>query len=147
MTTWFIVMLVLFGGLKIVVSSLPTSVVESFVSRFELHPQLNGEAFTVTIDGNRLADEDKLQIIDYFNEAIFLEKYYFPPEGSETPLIIDTKRGKNDVRFWVYSYNDHVDVVKQYKRKIVAYSLRSKSLQNHSKPFYVSNGRGSLTDF
>ncbi|EEM04607.1 hypothetical protein bmyco0003_30690 [Bacillus pseudomycoides] len=97
-----------------------------------MHPQLNGEAVTVTIDGNRLADEDKLQIIDYFNEAIFLEKYYFPPEGSETPLIIDTKRGKNDVRFWVYSYNDHVDVVKQYKRKVVAYSLRSKSLQNHS---------------
>lgn len=99
MTTWFIVMLVLFGGLKIVVSSLPTSVVESFVSRFELHPQLNGEAVTVTIDGNRLADEDKLQIIDYFNEAIFLEKYYFPPEGSETPLIIDTKRGKTMLGF------------------------------------------------
>ncbi|KEK21703.1 YfmQ family protein [Bacillus gaemokensis] len=132
MTTWFIVMLVLFGGLKIVVSSLPTSVVESFISKFELHPQLNDTAVTVTIDGKRLEGEDKIQIIDHFNEAIFLEKYYFPPQSSGTPVIIETKRGKNDMRFSVYSYNDHVDVVKQYKKKVVAYSLRSKSLQNRS---------------
>ncbi|MBY0600428.1 YfmQ family protein [Bacillus bingmayongensis] len=132
MTTWFIVMLILFGGFKIVVASIPTSVVESFISRFELHPQLNNEAVTVTIDGKCLDGEEKIQIVDYFNEAIFLEKYYFPPQGSGTTLVIDTKRGKIDVRFSVYSYDDHVDVVKQYKKKVVAYSLRSKSLQNRS---------------
>ncbi|MDZ5606400.1 YfmQ family protein [Bacillus pseudomycoides] len=132
MTTWFIVMLFLFGGLKILVSSLPTSVVESFISRFELHPQLNGEAVTVTIDGNRLEGEDKLQIIDYFNEAIFLEKYYFPPQHDGIPLVIETKRGKYDVRFSIYSFDDHVDVIKQYKKKVIAYSLRSKTLQNRS---------------
>ncbi|HEK9102004.1 hypothetical protein KFD70_15920 [Bacillus pfraonensis] len=132
MTTWFVVMLILFGAFKIIVASIPTSVVESIISRFELHPQLNNEAVTVTVDGKRLEGEEKIQIVDYFNEAIFLEKYYFPPQSSGTPLIIDTKRGKNDVRFSVYSYDDHVDVVKQYKKKVVAYSLRSKSLQNYS---------------
>ncbi|MBO1628166.1 YfmQ family protein [Bacillus arachidis] len=132
MTTWFIVMLILFGALKIVVTSMPTSVIESIIGRFELHPQLNNEAVTVTIDGKRLEGEEKIQIVDYFNEAIFLEKYYFPPHSSGTPLVIDTKKGKNDVRFSVYRYDDHVDVVKQYKKKVVAYSLRSKSLQNCS---------------
>lgn len=132
MTTWFVVMLILFGAFKIIVASIPTSVVESIISRFELHPQLNNEAVTVTVDGKRLEGEEKIQIVDYFNEAIFLEKYYFPPQSSGKPLVIDTKRGKNDVRFSVYSYDDHVDVVKQYKKKVVAYSLRSKSLQNYS---------------
>ncbi|KFM99391.1 hypothetical protein D0U04_06610 [Bacillus clarus] len=132
MTTWFIVTLIIFGGLKILVSSMPTSVVESFISRFELHPKLNEENATVTIDGKSLEGEEKLQVILEFNEALFLERYYFPPQGNGTPVIIDAKRGKKDVRFSIYSYDDHVDVVKQYKKKVVAYSLRSKSLQSRS---------------
>ncbi|MEH7457156.1 YfmQ family protein [Bacillus sp. JJ1127] len=132
MTTWFIVTLVILGALKIAVASIPNSVVESFISKFELHPKLNEAAVTVTIDGKRLQEEDKTQIIDHFNQAIFLERYYFPPQSSGTPLVINTKRGKNDVTFSVYSYNDHVDVFKQYKKKIVAYSLRSDSLQKRS---------------
>ncbi|MFJ8526944.1 YfmQ family protein [Bacillus sp. NPDC094106] len=132
MTTWFIVTLIILGALKIAVASIPNSVVESFISRFELHPQLNEAAVTVTIDGKRLQEEDKTQIIDHFNQAIFLERYYFPPQSSGTPLIINAKRGKNDVTFSVYSYNDHVDVFKQYKKKVVAYSLRSDSLQKRS---------------
>ncbi|PEB50810.1 hypothetical protein CON65_08980 [Bacillus pseudomycoides] len=132
MTTWFIVTLVILGALKIAVASIPNSVVESFISKFELHPKLNEAAVTVTIDRKRLQEEDKTQIIDHFNQAIFLERYYFPPQSSGTPLVINTKRGKNDVTFSVYSYNDHVDVFKQYKKKIVAYSLRSDSLQKRS---------------
>ncbi|PFO85319.1 hypothetical protein COK19_20790 [Bacillus cereus] len=132
MTTWFVVMLALFGGLKILVSSIPTSVVESFVSRFELHPQLNEEVATVTVDGKRLDVEDKIQIINQFNEAIFLEKYYFPPQHEGIPLVIETKRGKHDVKFLIYSFDDHVDVIKQYKKKVIAYSLRSKTLQHRN---------------
>ncbi|MGG0275858.1 YfmQ family protein [Bacillus rhizoplanae] len=129
MTTWFIISLILFFAIKLIVTSLPTSVVESFVSKFELHPKLNEAAVTVTIDGKCLEGEDKIQVINHFNEALFLEKYYFPPQSSGTPLVIDTKRGKKDVRFSIYSYSDHVDVFKQNKKKVVAYSLRSDSLQ------------------
>ncbi|WP_459500654.1 YfmQ family protein [Bacillus sp. C1] len=132
MTTWFIVMLVLFGAFKIIVASIPTSVVESFISKFELHPQLNEGDVTVAIAGKYLEGEEKTEIIDQFNEAIFLEKYYFPPQSNGTPVVIHTKRGKNDIRFSVYSYDDHVDVIKQYKKKVVGYSLRSKDLQNRS---------------
>ena len=132
MTTWFIVSLIIFGLIKIIVTSIPTSVVDSFVSKFELHPTLNDASVTVTIDGKRLQNGEKIEVINHFNEALFLEKYYFPPQSIGTPVIIDTKRGKKDVRFSVYSYDDHVDVFRQYKKKVVAYSLRSDGLQKNS---------------
>jgi hypothetical protein len=131
--TWpFIILLILAGLLKIVVTCLPTGVVEWLISKFELHPKLNDRTVTITIDGKRLEGEDKIQVINYFNEAIFLERYYKPLENSGTPLVIDTKRGKNSVSIFVYIYNDRVDVIKTYKKKVVAYRLRSDNLQKRS---------------
>lgn len=91
---------------------------------------------TVTVDRKRLEGKDEIQIINQFNEAIFLEKYYFPPQHDGIPLVIETKRGKHDVKFSIYSFDDHVDVIKQYKKKVIAYSLRSKPLQN--RPMLVA---------
>ncbi|MGE6400373.1 MULTISPECIES: YfmQ family protein [Bacillus cereus group] len=130
MTTWFIVLLVVFGAFKIIVSSLPNSVIESIISRYETHPQLDEENVTVTINGNSLEGEKKSQIINDFNEGLFLDRYYAPPQNESTPLIINAKRGKKDFTFYIYSHEEHVDVVKQHKKKVVAYSLRSKNLQN-----------------
>ncbi|MDM5238558.1 YfmQ family protein [Bacillus cereus] len=130
MTTWFIVMLVVFGAFKIIVSSLPNSVIESIISRYETHPQLEEDNVTVTINGNSLEGEKKSQIIHDFNEGLYLDRYYAPPLNEGTPLIINAKRGKKDFTFYIYSHEEHVDVVKQHKKKVVAYSLRSKNLQN-----------------
>ena len=132
MTTWFIVTLFIFGALKVLVSSMPTSVVESIISRFELHQKLDEENTTVTVDGESIEGEMKLQVIHEFNEALFLDKHYFPPQGNGTPIVIETKKGKKAIRFSIYSYEEHVDVIKQYKKKVVAYRLRSKSLQSRS---------------
>ena len=132
MTTWFIVTLFIFGALKVLVSSMPTSVVESIISRFELHQKLDEENTTVTVDGESIEGEMKLQVIHEFNEALFLDKHYFPPQGNGTPIVMETKKGKREIRFSIYSYEEHVDVVKQYKKKVVAYRLRSKSLQSRS---------------
>ncbi|MBM6644576.1 YfmQ family protein [Bacillus sp. RIT 809] len=131
MTTWFIVLLVVFGAFKIIVSSLPNSVIESIISRYETHPQLDEENVTVTINGNSLEGDKKSQIITDFNEGLFLDRYYAPPQNEGTPLIINAKRGKKDFTFYIYSHEEHVDVIKQHKKKIVAYSLRSKNLQNN----------------
>ncbi|EOP27787.1 hypothetical protein COM21_05630 [Bacillus toyonensis] len=130
MTTWFIVLLVVFGAFKIIVSSLPNSVIESIISKYETHPQLEEENVTVTINGKSVEDEKKSQIIHDFNEGLFLDRYYAPPQNESTPLIINAKRGKKDFTFYIYSHEEHVDVVKQHKKKVVAYSLRSKNLQN-----------------
>ncbi|MGN7195602.1 YfmQ family protein [Bacillus mycoides] len=132
MTTWFIVTLFIFGALKVLVSSMPTSVVESIISRFELHQKLDEENTTVTVDGESIEGGMKLQVIHEFNEALFLDKHYFPPQGNGTPIVMETKKGKREIRFSIYSYEEHVDVVKQYKKKVVAYRLRSKSLQSRS---------------
>lgn len=131
--TWaFIISLTIFALFKVIVTCLPTGVVEWILSKFELHPTLSDETVTVTIDGKQLVGEDKKQIIHDFNEALFLEKYYANPKNSGTPLVIDINKGKNNVRLFLYNYNDHIDVVKTYKNKVVTYSLRSNSLQNHA---------------
>ncbi|MGK9428617.1 YfmQ family protein [Bacillus atrophaeus] len=139
--SWAIVLLILMSLVKILLTSLPTGVVEWLLSKFAVHSKLSDANATLSINGRRLEGEEKSQILDFFNEAIFMEKYYiYPgdeqrylhPENNGTPLVIDTKKGKNDVRLFVYSYNDHVDVVKQYKKKVIAYCLHSDNLQKRS---------------
>jgi hypothetical protein len=132
MTWTFVLLLILAGFAKILVTCLPTSVVEWLLGKFETHPTLSDATDTVTIDGKRLEGEEESQVINQFNQALFLEKYSFPPENIGTPLVIDTKMGKNNVRLFVYCYNDHVDVIKTYKKKEITYRLRSDSLQKRS---------------
>ena len=43
--------IIYFGALKVLVSSMPTSVVESIISRFELHQKLDEENTSISIDG------------------------------------------------------------------------------------------------
>ncbi|MFD4818307.1 YfmQ family protein [Peribacillus butanolivorans] len=143
MTLPVLILTILLSLVKLLVTCLPTDAVNWIISKFKLHSELRDANCIVTIDGERLEGEDKIQVINYFNEAIFLKKnHIFPgneqlflhPENSGTPLVIDTKSGKKDVRLLVHIYNDHVDVVKQYKKKLVAYSLLSDSLQERSMP-------------
>ncbi|MCY8510468.1 YfmQ family protein [Bacillus mojavensis] len=139
--TWAIVMLILMSLVKIVLTCLPTGVIEWLLSKFEVHAKVNNEDAVLSVDGKRLEGEEKRNMIDQFNEAVFLEKYYiYPgdeerylyPENGGTPLVIDTKKGKKDVKLFVYSYDDHIDVVKQYKKKVIAYRLLSESMQKQS---------------
>ncbi|MGD6818774.1 YfmQ family protein [Metabacillus sp. 84] len=132
MTTGFIILLIILAGLKVVLASPPTFVVEWMLSKFAMHPKLEEPATTVTFDGKHLEGHDKAQFIDQFNEAIYYDQYEELPSNDGKPLIIDTKKGKKDVRLFVYIYNDRIDVIKQYKQKTAAYSLLSDSLQERS---------------
>jgi hypothetical protein len=125
----------------IISTSLTNSTVERIIRKFEIHPKLIDGNVIVTIDGKRLEGKDKIQVINDFNEALYLKKYniirgteelYLHPVNTVPPLIIDITNDKKDVRLFVYRYNDRVDVVKRYKKKVVAYSLRSDSLQKCS---------------
>ncbi|MDO3660293.1 YfmQ family protein [Bacillus sp. C28GYM-DRY-1] len=139
--TWTIVMLILMSVVKIVITCLPTGVMEWLLSKFAVHAKLSDENAVLSLNGKRLEGEEKQKVIDQFNKAVFLEKYYiYPgdeerylhPENGGTPLVIDMKKGKRDVKLFVYSYDDHIDVVKQYKNKVIAYQLLSESLQKQS---------------
>lgn len=143
MTLPVLILTIILSLLKLLVTCLPTDAVNWILSKFKIHSEISDSNAIVTFDGKRLEGEDKMQVINYFNEAKFLkknhifpgnEKLFLHPENSGTPIIIDVKRGKNDVRLFVYIYNDHVDVVKQYKKKVVAYSLLSESLQERTMP-------------
>ncbi|MEH7626786.1 YfmQ family protein [Bacillus subtilis] len=139
--TWAIVMLILMSLVKIVLTCLPTGVIEWLLGKFEVHAKLSDENARLSLDGKRLEGAEKQKVIDQFNEAVFLEKYYIYPGDEErylhpanggTPLVIDTKKGKKDVKLFVYRYDDHIDVVKQYKKKVIAYRVLSESLQKES---------------
>ncbi|AGE62605.1 hypothetical protein C663_0764 [Bacillus subtilis XF-1] len=139
--TWAIVMLILMSLVKIVLTCLPTGVIEWLLGKFEGHAKRSDENASLSLDGKRLEGAEKQKVIDQFNEAVFLEKYYiYPgdeerylhPENGGTPLVIDTKKGKKDVKLFVYRYDDHIDVVKQYKKKVIAYRVLSESLQKES---------------
>lgn len=136
--TWsLIIIIILISIFILVITCLPTGVVEWILSKFELHSKLESENVTVSINGNSIEGNQKTQIIDSFNEATFLEKYsiqpgteelYLNPEDSGSPVIIDAKEGKRDVKIFLFHYRNHVNVVKQYKTKVVSYSLLSEDL-------------------
>ncbi|MBY8914421.1 YfmQ family protein [Bacillus sp. YC2] len=140
--TWIaVVSIIVISLIKIVLTCLPTGAVEWILRKFEIHSKLSDVSATVSCGGKTLEGEDKSQIIHDLNEAVFLERHYiYPgdeqlylhPENGAAPLVIETKKGKKDVTLFVYSYEDHVDVVKQQKKKVVAYSLLSDSLQQRS---------------
>ncbi|MBE6184894.1 YfmQ family protein [Heyndrickxia ginsengihumi] len=134
----WVLMIFLIAFVKLLVTCPPTFIVDWFVSKFEVHPKLSNETATVDINGERLDGEEKIQVINEFNEAIFLQKYYVHPKKSGTPLIINTKIGKKNARLFVYIYNDHVDVFKHDKKKIIAYKLLSEGFQKRKQFFNVN---------
>ncbi|KRF49988.1 hypothetical protein ASG97_15020 [Bacillus sp. Soil745] len=143
MTLPVLIVTIILSLLKILVSCLPTDAVNWIISKFKIHSEISGGNAIVTFDGKRLEGEEKIQVINYFNSTRFLkgnhifpgnEELFLHPDNSGTPLVIDTKRGKKDVRLFLYIYSDRVDVVKRYKKKLISYSLFSDSLQERSMP-------------
>lgn len=136
--TWTVAISVVIGIIFKMIMSPPSAVVQWIVSKFALHPKLNSNGVTASYNGKQLDDNKKLQITHYFNNASVLKKYYiFPgneklflhPETNVIPLVINVKRGRRDINLFVFCYDSHVDVVKQFKKKVVSYRLRSDNLQ------------------
>jgi hypothetical protein len=136
--TWTVAISIAIGCIIKFFFSPPSAVVEWYLSKFALHPKFNSKDVTITFNGKHLEEEEKIRFIDYLNAAAFLEEYWiFPgneklflhPDTNVIPFVINVKRSNKDVNFFIYSYDDHVDVVKKYKKKVVSYSLRSDYLQ------------------
>ncbi|KAA9011188.1 YfmQ family protein [Niallia endozanthoxylica] len=141
--SWTVIIVVIFALLKMLTSP-PSALVGWFVSNFALHPKLNSKDITITFNGKRLEEEEKNRFTEFFNEALFLKRYnifqgnedlFLNPETSVIPFVINVKSRKKEMTFYVYSYDDHVDVVKQWKKKVASYRLSSEYLQK----FTISN--------
>ena len=142
--TWTVVLIIVLGIMIKMLMSPPSAVVGWISSKFALHPKLDSKDVTVTFNGKHLEEEEKIRFTDYFNEALFLERYnifqgneklFLHPETNVIPFVINVKSGKKEMNFFVYRYDDHVDVVKQWKKKVDSYSLSSEYLQK----FTISN--------
>lgn len=140
--TWAVAISFAVGVIIKLIMSPPSAVVEWILGKFALHQKLKSNEVTVTFNGNPLEEEEKSRFTAYFNEATFLKKYYiFPgnealflnPDASVPPIVVHLNRGKTSVNLYVYCYESHVDIVKQYKKKVLSYCLRSEHLQNSTR--------------
>ncbi|NGY88321.1 hypothetical protein F6Y05_35535 [Bacillus megaterium] len=138
MTFGVIVSIIIVSALKILITCLPTPVVKWLVSKFEVHKSISVDA-EVTIGGKKIEGMAKEELIANFNKAIFLKGYYIHPgvehcflcpEGEETPIKMSIQTDKKEIVLWLYKYSNHIDVVKQYPKKMIAYSIQSDELQS-----------------
>lgn len=135
--TWTAFLVIMAGILFKMLTSPPSALVEWVLSKFALHPKLDPNEVIITFNEKHLEAEEKNKYIDYFNSAVFLEKnHIFPgnediflnPKINIIPFVINVKGRKKEVNFFVYREDDNIFVVKQWKKKVASYSLRSEDL-------------------
>ncbi|WP_409292693.1 YfmQ family protein [Peribacillus sp. SCS-37] len=136
--SWTVAIAILIGMIFKFLNAPPSAMVGWFLDKFALHPQLDPKDATITYNGNQLKGEEKIRFIENFNKASFLEEYWIYPGNEKLflnpdinviPYVINLKRRNKAVNLFVYQYDEHIDVVKQYKKKVKSYSLRSHDLQ------------------
>ena len=146
--TWMTISAIVIGVILIFISSPTSMLVGWFVSKFELQPKLDSKDVIVTFNGTDLEEAEKHRFNDYFNGAQFLgrnhifpgnENLFLQPENSVIPYVVKVKNRNKEMNYFVYIYEDHVEVVKQWKKKVAAFSIKSEYLQN----FTIAN---SLTE-
>lgn len=93
------------------------------ITRMELHNQLDANVGVVSAGGRQLEGLDKLKIINDYNQAVFMRRYDSPPLPAVEPIVIDTKQGTAGLKLSLYVYSGHVDVLKQRKKRYVAFRL------------------------
>ena len=137
---WTIIATII-GVILIFISSPTSALVGWILNKFALHPKLDPKDITVTFNGMRLEEEEKNRFSAYFNEAQYVkrnhifpgtEKSFLHPETAVIPFVINVKNKKKEMNFFLYHNDDHVDVVKQWKKKVASFSLSSEPLQNFS---------------
>lgn len=138
MTGTALVLTILLGTVKILLTCLPTGAVNKLIDRFEMHGKLNGDKAAVFKANKEMEGQEKRTFIEQFNASTVLKKYYVFPgneplflnrKDSGEPIRIETTRGRKKQTIFVFPYQSHVDVVRQSKKEVIAYSVRSKTLQ------------------
>ncbi|KAA0547458.1 hypothetical protein FZW96_11395 [Bacillus sp. BGMRC 2118] len=132
--TWVVLVSIILASLiKILLTCLPLGVVEWIMSKFEVHTKINEVEVKVTKDSVEIIGEEKKNFIKKFNEAVFMQKQYIHPgneqnflyrtEVESSPIMIESINAKKETKVYIYRYTDRIEVVKQYKKRVVAYSL------------------------
>lgn len=139
--TWAVLLsMIIFSLIKILMTCLPTGVVEWMFNHFRVHPKLHAANTTVRLGERNIEGEEKERIIRYLNEATFFEKYYIwpgteqsylNPENKGIPIIVRTLMGKKELNLYVFINKEKVEAVKQFNKKYTAYSLRTENFYRY----------------
>jgi len=141
MTTSILVFTIVLSLFKLLVTCLPNDAVKWITKKFEIHFPLNNDNTVATYNNSSLSKDEKTKLVQTYNEAQFIksqhifpgnEELFLHPENGTTPIIIDTKKGKKDFRLYMFVYEDHIDVVRQSNKKVIAYVLSSESIQSRA---------------
>jgi hypothetical protein len=132
MTWGILTFTIIFSLIKILMTCLPTGVVDWIDSKFNVHKKLDESELTLTYKGTQVDGADKSRVIDFYNKGIMIEKYYvwpgteekfLNPESGVEPLKVHWTSGKREMTMYLFYHDTQVDIVKQYSKKLVAYSL------------------------
>ncbi|MCW6698145.1 YfmQ family protein [Bacillus sp. RP12] len=88
---WIVTSLVVFSLLKLLVTSLPSGVVERLFSRYAVHAKVTSDQTTIMFEDRPLNDQQVSEIIRHFNDAIFIERYYIYPGVMKSVFFIRRK--------------------------------------------------------
>lgn len=136
--TWTVILVsIIISLVKILMTCLPTGVVNWLLSLFEVHPKLEASKVAVNIGEFQMGPGETRDFVKLWNESISMQKHYIWPgtehnyinrDSSGSRIIITTKMGKHELKIIAFVEKDQIEVVKHWKRKIVAYSLSSDKL-------------------
>lgn len=77
MTGPVLILTIILTIFKLVVTCLPTDVVNWLLNKFKMHPTLSDGNTVITMDGKRLEGEEKNQVIHDVNHAMVLKKIIY----------------------------------------------------------------------
>lgn len=144
--TWALLITLILGTLVKLVTAPPNIVIVWVTERYAMHQKLKLEEATITYNNEKLTDQEKAAFLESYNEASFLvrnhifkgnEDFFLNPETDVIPYVINVKKGKHDIVYYVYHAEEKVEVVKQQGKKVLAYSLNSKALEERTLPRQV----------
>lgn len=105
------------------------------IKKFAIHQEINEKEITLVYDSQLIEGQVKEKVVTMYNEASFLKRIHiypgnedlFMPHNQKTvPYHICYSKGKKKIQLYLYIEEKYLTVVKQTKRKLIAYQMSAK---------------------
>ncbi|MBD7938374.1 hypothetical protein H9655_15170 [Cytobacillus sp. Sa5YUA1] len=135
--TWTMGFVLILGILIKMITSPPSAAVAWVLKKYAIHQEINEKEITLEYDNHLIEGEFKEKIVAMYNEASFLKRIHiypgnehlFMPQNQKTvPYHICYSKGKKKIQLYLYIEEKHIIVVKQTKKKVIAYHLVNENL-------------------
>ncbi|ASV66855.1 MULTISPECIES: YfmQ family protein [Cytobacillus] len=133
--TWTMGFVLILGILIKMITSPPSAAVAWLLKKFAIHQEINEKEITLVYDSQLIEGQVKEKVVTMYNEASFLKRIHiypgnedlFMPHNQKTvPYHICYSKGKKKIQLYLYIEEKYLTVVKQTKRKLIAYQMSAK---------------------